>query len=119
MLEGKARVQNTDMPARMQAAATSTASRARPLRRRRLPRHRRPHQDGKPSFSRRSCHSMPERRIPLQEFDKRYGVGWQCVVGANFGCFFTHTSGTFIYFSLERLSFLLFKAAAAAAAAAS
>lgn len=54
----------------------------------------------------------------LQEFDKRYGVGWQCVVGANFGCFFTHTSGTFIYFSLERLSFLLFKAAAAAAIAA-
>ena len=51
----------------------------------------------------------------MQEFDKRYGVGWQCVVGANFGCFFTHTSGTFIYFSLERLSFLLFKAAAAAA----
>ena len=60
--------------------------------------------------------------LPLafaQEFDKRYGVGWQCVVGASFGCFFTHTSGTFIYFSLERLSFLLFKAAAAVAVAAS
>lgn len=28
MLEGKARVQDTDMPARMQAAATSAASRA-------------------------------------------------------------------------------------------
>nr|CAB3446362.1 unnamed protein product [Digitaria exilis] len=84
MLEGKARVEDTDMPARMQAAATSAASRALDL---------------------------------FDEFDKRYGVGWQCVVGANFGCFFTHTSGTFIYFSLERLSFLLFKAAAAAAAA--
>jgi dynein light chain LC8-type len=40
------------------------------------------------------------------------------VVGANFGCFFTHSSGTFIYFSMERLSFLLFKAAVVAAAAA-
>jgi len=28
MLEGKARVQDTDMPSRMQAAATSAASRA-------------------------------------------------------------------------------------------
>jgi dynein light chain LC8-type len=28
MLEGKARVEDTDMPARMQAAATSAASRA-------------------------------------------------------------------------------------------
>lgn len=46
-----------------------------------------------------------------QEFDKRYGNGWQCVVGSNFGCFFTHTKGSFIYFTLETLNFLIFKRA--------
>jgi len=49
----------------------------------------------------------------MQVFDKMYGPGWQCVVGSNFGCFFTHTEGTFIYFCLETLNFLIFKGAAA------
>lgn len=40
-----------------------------------------------------------------------YGTGWQCVVGSNFGCFFTHSKGTFIYFTLETLNFLIFKGA--------
>uniref|UniRef100_A0A453QHW3 Dynein light chain n=1 Tax=Aegilops tauschii subsp. strangulata TaxID=200361 RepID=A0A453QHW3_AEGTS len=121
MLEGKAVVEDTDMPARMQAAATSAASRALDL------------------FDVDDCraiagHIKTVRSLPVppspplsvdwfvavaedpslprvQEFDRRYGVGWQCVVGASFGCFFTHSSGTFIYFSLERLTFLLFKAA--------
>ncbi|TQD97089.1 hypothetical protein C1H46_017178 [Malus baccata] len=35
----------------------------------------------------------------------------KCVVGSNFGCFFTHSPGTFIYFALETLNFLVFKAA--------
>lgn len=48
----------------------------------------------------------------LQEFDKEYGGGWQCVVGSNFGCFFTHTKGTFVYFALGTLNFLIFKGAA-------
>lgn len=51
------------------------------------------------------------KTIYLQEFDKIYGGGWQCVVGSNFGCYFTHKHGTFIYFSLETLNFLIFKAA--------
>ncbi|KQJ94344.1 dynein light chain LC6, flagellar outer arm [Brachypodium distachyon] len=97
MLEGKALVEDTDMPARMQAAATSAASRALDL------------------FDVADCRAIAAHI--KTEFDKRYGVGWQCVVGANFGCFFTHSSGTFIYFSLERLTFLLFRAAAAAAVA--
>ena len=46
-----------------------------------------------------------------QEFDKMYGGGWQCVVGSNFGCFFTHSKGTFAYFALETLNFLIFKGA--------
>lgn len=46
-----------------------------------------------------------------QEFDNKYGTGWQCVVGSNFGCFFTHSKGSFIYFTLETLNFLIFKGA--------
>ncbi|KAG7594952.1 Dynein light chain type 1/2 [Arabidopsis thaliana x Arabidopsis arenosa] len=65
MLEGKAMVEDSDMPVKMQ----------------------------------------------MQEFDERYGSGWQCVVGSNFGCFFTHSKGTFIYFQLETLKFLIFKGA--------
>lgn len=47
--------------------------------------------------------------VDLQDFDNRYGSGWQCVVGSNFGCFFTHSKGSFIYFKLETLNFLIFK----------
>lgn len=47
----------------------------------------------------------------FQEFYKLYGSGWQCVVGSNFGCFFTHKPGTFIYFALGTLNFLIFKGA--------
>ncbi|KAK1616442.1 hypothetical protein QYE76_021959 [Lolium multiflorum] len=132
MLEGKALVEDTDMPPRMQAAATSAASHALDLFDvtdcRAIAGHIK---TARPlsaylCFSnwavfaedlvliRRSCVAI--HVFPPQEFDKRYGVGWQCVVGANFGCFFTHSSGTFIYFSLERLTFLLFRAAAVAAA---
>ncbi|GJM90829.1 hypothetical protein PR202_ga07147 [Eleusine coracana subsp. coracana] len=119
MLEGKARVEDTDMPARMQAAATSAASRALDLFDvvdcRAIAGHIKAARLSSSwlsfFFSLLLCFRCPSL-LNLEEFDKRYGVGWQCVVGANFGCFFTHTSGTFIYFSLERLSFLLFKAAA-------
>ena len=45
----------------------------------------------------------------VQEFDKCYGDGWQCVVGTNFGSFVTHTHGNFIYFCVDKLAFLLFK----------
>ncbi|KAJ0815851.1 putative dynein ATPase [Helianthus annuus] len=48
----------------------------------------------------------------LQDFDRVYGGGWQCVVGSNFSSFFTHSEGSFIYFSLETLNFLIFKGAA-------
>lgn len=119
MLEGKARIQDTDMPLKMQSQATSCASFALDL------------------FDVTDCKSIAAHikgvciqltvlcsgfLIPsisfilftslvlLQEFDKRYGPGWQCVVGSNFGCFFTHKQGTFIYFSLEKLCFLIFKA---------
>ncbi|KAM0938578.1 putative dynein ATPase [Dioscorea sansibarensis] len=91
MLEGKALIQDTDMPAKMQLQAMSSASEALDL------------------FDVLDCKSIAAHI--KKEFDMIYGPGWQCVVGSNFGCFFTHTQGTFIYFCLETLYFLIFKGA--------
>ncbi|KAI3521600.1 hypothetical protein L1887_11071 [Cichorium endivia] len=91
MLEGKALVDDTDMPIKMQIQAMAYASEALDL------------------FDVPDCKSIAAHI--KKEFDKEYGSGWQCVVGSNFGCFFTHTKGTFIYFTLETLSFLIFKGA--------
>ncbi|CAI0423104.1 unnamed protein product [Linum tenue] len=91
MLEGKALVDDTDMPVKMQMEAMACASEALDL-----------------------YDVVDSRSIAghiKKEFDKRYGGGWQCVVGSNFGCFFTHSKGTFIYFTLETLKFLIFKGA--------
>ncbi|KAJ9164050.1 hypothetical protein P3X46_023667 [Hevea brasiliensis] len=44
-----------------------------------------------------------------KEFDTVYGPAWHCVVGQSFGSFVTHSSGGFVYFSVDKLSFLLFK----------
>ncbi|KAL5569912.1 hypothetical protein UlMin_026487 [Ulmus minor] len=44
-----------------------------------------------------------------KEFDGIYGPAWHCIVGKSFGSFVTHSSGGFVYFSVEKLSFLLFK----------
>lgn len=91
MLEGKALVEDTDMPVKMQIQAMSSASQALDL------------------YDVLDCKSVAAHI--KKDFDKNYGSGWQCVVGSNFGCFFTHTKGTFIYFTLERLNFLIFKGA--------
>lgn len=91
MLEGKALVEDTDMPLKMQIQATSSASQALDL------------------YDVVDCKSIAAHI--KKDFDRKYGNGWQCVVGSNFGCFFTHTKGTFIYFTLETLNFLIFKGA--------
>ncbi|CAJ1944492.1 unnamed protein product [Sphenostylis stenocarpa] len=44
-----------------------------------------------------------------KEFDKSYGPVWHCIVGSNFGSFVTHSTGCFLYFSMENLYILLFK----------
>ncbi|XP_010920350.1 uncharacterized protein [Elaeis guineensis] len=93
MLEGKATIQDTDMPLKMQLQAMSSASEALD-------------QFDVSDFRSIAAHIK-------KEFDMIYGSGWQCVVGSSFGCFFTHTQGTFIYFSLESLNFLIFKGVAA------
>ncbi|XP_051135092.1 uncharacterized protein LOC127254184 [Andrographis paniculata] len=91
MLEGKALIEDADMPLKMQLEAMACASHALDL------------------YDVLDCTSMAAHI--KKEFDRRYGSGWQCVVGSNFGCFFTHTKGTFIYFTFQTLSFLIFKAA--------
>ncbi|XP_004512991.1 uncharacterized protein [Cicer arietinum] len=91
MLEGKAKVEETDMPLKMQIKAMSYAYHALDL------------------YDVYDCKSIAAHI--KKEFDKIYGSGWQCVVGSNFGSFFSHTPGTFMYFSLERLNFLIYKGA--------
>ncbi|PKI60269.1 dynein light chain 1, cytoplasmic-like [Punica granatum] len=91
MLEGKAMVKETDMGEKMQSKAMACASQALDL------------------YDVSDCISIAAHI--KKEFDKEYGTGWQCVVGSNFGCFFTHKQGTFIYFALEKLNFLIFKGA--------
>ncbi|XP_027333057.1 uncharacterized protein LOC113847923 [Abrus precatorius] len=44
-----------------------------------------------------------------KEFDKAYGPVWHCIVGSSFGSFVTHSTGRFLYFSMENLYILLFK----------
>ncbi|CAI9100347.1 OLC1v1037324C1 [Oldenlandia corymbosa var. corymbosa] len=91
MLKGKAHVQETDMPTRMQNEAMAFASEALDIY-------------DVTDFASIAAHIK-------KEFDKIYGSGWQCVVGSSFGGFFTHSKGTFVYFALETLNFLIFKGA--------
>ncbi|KAL0337426.1 UNVERIFIED_CONTAM: Dynein light chain, cytoplasmic [Sesamum calycinum] len=44
-----------------------------------------------------------------KEFDKVYGPAWHCIVGSSFGSFVTHSTGCFLYFSMEKLYVLVFK----------
>ncbi|XP_062097879.1 uncharacterized protein LOC133803774 [Humulus lupulus] len=90
MLEGKGMIKETDMAnQKMQTQAMACASHALDI------------------YDVNDCISIAAHI--KKEFDKNYGSGWQCVVGSNFGCFFTHAPGTFIYFGLETLNFLIFK----------
>ncbi|QSL66618.1 hypothetical protein MERGE_001000 [Pneumocystis wakefieldiae] len=43
------------------------------------------------------------------EFDKKFGTTWHCIVGRNFGSYVTHETKHFIYFYLGQIAFLLFK----------
>jgi dynein light chain LC8-type len=47
--------------------------------------------------------------LAFQEFDSIYGPAWHCIVGTSFGSFVTHSLGGFVYFSLDKVSVLLFK----------
>jgi len=45
-----------------------------------------------------------------KEFDRKHGPTWHCIVGRNFGSYVTHESGSFIYYYIDKVAFLLFKA---------
>ncbi|ONK69046.1 uncharacterized protein A4U43_C05F18720 [Asparagus officinalis] len=90
MLKGRALVKDTDMEEEMQLRAMSSASEALDLF---------------DVFDHRSIASHIKK-----EFDMMYGGGWMCVVGSSFGSYFTHSKGTFIYYSLGSLKFLIFRA---------
>ncbi|KAL7259809.1 hypothetical protein ACSBR1_005637 [Camellia fascicularis] len=44
-----------------------------------------------------------------KEFDEVYGPAWHCIVGSSFGSFVTHSTGCFLYFSMEKFHILIFK----------
>ncbi|XP_061975630.1 uncharacterized protein LOC133697216 isoform X3 [Populus nigra] len=54
--------------------------------------------------------SMPgkldSKRLALalkKEFDAAYGPAWHCIVGTSFGSYVTHSTGGFLYFSIDKL----------------
>lgn len=47
--------------------------------------------------------------ILKKEFDRAYGPAWHCIVGRSFGSYVTHSVGGFVYFSMGKISVLLFK----------
>ncbi|XP_011021804.1 PREDICTED: uncharacterized protein LOC105123781 isoform X1 [Populus euphratica] len=46
-----------------------------------------------------------------QEFDAAYGPAWHCIVGTSFGSYVTHSTGGFLYFSIDKFYILLFRTA--------
>ncbi|XP_061375291.1 uncharacterized protein LOC133317441 [Gastrolobium bilobum] len=63
--------------------------------------------------------SMPAKKLDSKlvalalkkEFDSTYGPAWHCIVGTSFGSYVTHSHGGFLYFSIDKVSILLFKTA--------
>ncbi|GFZ04874.1 dynein light chain type 1 family protein [Actinidia rufa] len=89
MLEGKAIIGETDMLQNMQQDALDVAAKALDF------------------------YDVTEpteiARFIKKEFDRGYGIGWQCRVGTDFGSFVTHCYGSFIHFCIGSLTILLFR----------
>ncbi|XP_009377313.2 dynein light chain LC6, flagellar outer arm-like [Pyrus x bretschneideri] len=92
MLEGKAVIVETDMLQTMQQKALDLTSKVLDL------------------FD--VTEATEIGRFIKKEFDRTYGPGWQCIVGADFGSFVTHCHGCFIYFCVGSLAVLMFRGAA-------
>ncbi|KAM1245644.1 hypothetical protein ACFX13_037653 [Malus domestica] len=92
MLEGKAVVNETDMLQTMQQDALQLAAKALD------------------NFD--VTEPTEIAQFIKKEFDDTYGLGWQCIVGTDFGSFVTHSQGCFIYFFVGSLAFLLFRGTA-------
>ncbi|KAK8527348.1 hypothetical protein V6N13_085185 [Hibiscus sabdariffa] len=94
MLEGKAVIGETDMLQTMQKVALDLAAKALDI------------------FD--VTEATEIARFIKKEFDGKYGSGWQCIVGTDFGSFVTHSCGCFIYFCVGSLAILLFRGSAVA-----
>ncbi|MQJ84103.1 hypothetical protein EI014_25425 [Escherichia coli] len=92
MLEGKAVIGETDMLQTMQQDALDLASKALDF------------------FD--VTEAIEIARFIKKEFDRMHGLGWQCIVGTDFGSFVTHCCGCFIYFCIGSLAILLFRGSA-------
>ncbi|MCO5599122.1 hypothetical protein L7F22_053222 [Adiantum nelumboides] len=64
----------------------------------------------------RQCLKTTEKLMSKQtaytlkkEFDRVYGPAWHCIVGKSFGSYVTHSIGGFVYFTMGKVSVLLFK----------
>ncbi|KAL3821185.1 hypothetical protein ACJIZ3_007090 [Penstemon smallii] len=88
------RLKSSDMPSAMQERAL---------------RHTRALLDSAASAGHRRPNPTLLARSLKKEFDSVYGPAWHCVAGKSFGSFVTHSPGGFVYFSVDSLSFLLFK----------
>ncbi|GAY49779.1 hypothetical protein CUMW_121700 [Citrus unshiu] len=89
MLEGKAVVQETDMPYELQSHVMELAYQALDL-----------HEVS-------DCQSIAH--YIKQKFDEAYRPAWHCVVGKDFGSCITHLCGSLIFFRMEMMEFLVFK----------
>ncbi|KAK2360862.1 Dynein light chain type 1 family protein [Trifolium repens] len=89
MLEGKGVVRETDMAEEMQNKVMELAHQA-------LDAH---------EVS--DCQSIAH--FIKQKLDETYGPAWNSVVGNDFGSCITHMSGSFIFFRVEMMEFLIFK----------
>ncbi|KAI8560599.1 hypothetical protein RHMOL_Rhmol04G0270500 [Rhododendron molle] len=89
MLEGKAVVRETDMPEALQSHGMELAYQALDL-----------HEVS-------DCQSIAH--FIKQKFDEDYGPAWHCVVGRDFGSCITHLCGSFMFFGVGMMEFLIFK----------
>ncbi|CAL0302676.1 unnamed protein product [Lupinus luteus] len=89
MLEGKGVVRETDMAEMMQNQVMELAHQAL---------------DAHEVFD---CQSIAH--YIKQKLDETYGPAWNSVVGKDFGSCITHLCGSFIFFRVEMIEFLIFK----------
>ncbi|KAI3733802.1 hypothetical protein L6452_13258 [Arctium lappa] len=67
-----------------------------------------------PGNAKGNVKKIDTKRLALalkKEFDGLYGLAWHCIVGTSFGSYVTHSTGGFVYFSIDKVHVLLFKTA--------
>lgn len=86
-------IKSTDMPDDMLRDAITAAVQALELK-----------EDDKPWENQIASHIK-------KEFDKTYRPSWHCIVGQNFGSYFTHENTNFVYFMIDDICILLWRSA--------